>query len=270
LDWPPVGVQSRASDATQLAALFSRVSSTWSRLGQQDPYFSVCTDPRLLGAEIGDQGKEELYASGQDELRHLASFAARSGIDLAGRSCLELGCGVGRVTRWLAPVFRRVHAIDVSPGHLAIAQRELSEAGIENVSLTQISSPEDLRQIVGYDVFFSIIVLQHNPPPLIAYILMQVLTNLNPGGVGFFQVPTYDLDYSFSIDEYLNKPIPEEAQVEMHVLPQRDVFRIVQATGCRLLEIREADYTGIRNGVSNTFFVQKELEPGARAGHLLA
>ena len=257
LDWPPIDVQSRASDAAQLTALFARVRITWSRLGQQDPYFSVCTDPRLLGPEIGEDGKAEFYASGRNELRLLNGFAGRSGIDLAGRVCLELGCGLGRVTRFLAPAFRRVHAVDVSPGHLAIAERELAGAGIENVSLTQISSPEDLRQIVGYDAFFSTLVLQHNPPPLIAYILMQVLTNLNAGGVALFQVPTYQLDYSFSVDEYLNTPVPEEPEIEMHVLPQRDVMRIVHATGCRLLELREDGSTGIRDGISNTFFVQK-------------
>ena len=59
-----------------------------------------------------------------------------------------------------------------------------------------------MRQIVGYDVFFSTIVLQHNPPPLIAYILRQVLTQLNAGGVAFFKVQTYGLGYSLLVFAY--------------------------------------------------------------------
>jgi SAM-dependent methyltransferase len=238
--------------------MLERVAAAWTRLGAEDRYFSVCTDPRLLGTEIGDQ-RDRFYAGGKTDPRHLTSFAARSGVDLMGRTCLELGCGVGRVTRWLAPLFRRVQAVDVSPAHLAIAQREIAEAGIENVTLTQIRNPENLRQIIGYDVFFSILTLQHNPPPVIAYILMQVLANLNPGGVAYFQLPTYALGYEFRIDDYLRASAGEEPVMEMHVLPQRDVLRIIQATGCRLLEVREDGGTGSHDGISNTFFVQKAI-----------
>lgn len=106
-------------------------------------------------------------------------------------------------------------------------------------------------------MFFSMIVLQHNPPPLIAYILMQVLTNLAPGGLALFQVPTYQLGYSFRVEDYLNQPIGEEPEIEMHVLPQGEILKIVYATGCRLVEIREDGFTGDPEGVSNTFFVQK-------------
>lgn len=256
LDLPPIEVESQASDARQLAAIFERTRSVWRQLGEREPYFSVCTDPRLLGGGIGELA-EEFYASGEQELRNLTSFAARAGVDLTGQVCLELGCGVGRVTRWLARLFRRVQGVDVSAGHLAIAQQQLAGAGIDNVSLTQINNLADLRQIFGYDVLFSIIVLQHNPPPLIAYMLTQLLTNLALGGVAFFQVPTYGLDYAFRVDDYLKSPIPDEPQIEMHVLPQRDVLRIVDAAGCRVLEIREDDRIGSPEAISNTFFVEK-------------
>lgn len=258
LDLPPIEVQSQVSDAVQLAAILERVRTAWSSLGERDPYFSVCTDPSSLGAGIG-QAEEEFYASGENDLRNLTSFAVRAGIDLIGRSCLELGCGVGRVTRWLAPLFRHVDGIDVSPGHLAIARQQLAKSGIDNVSLTHLTGIGELRQIFGYDAFFSVLVLQHNPPPLIAYMLMQLLTNLAPGGVGFFQVPTYAVGYSFQVEDYLSTRVAEETPIEMHVLPQRDVMKIVYGTGCRVLEVREDDSTGIAETISNTFFVEKPV-----------
>jgi 2-polyprenyl-3-methyl-5-hydroxy-6-metoxy-1,4-benzoquinol methylase len=256
LDWPPIEIEDKVTDVRQLAAMFERARAVWSALGEQDPYYAVCTDPKYLGVG-GDDLAEDLYASGGHELRNLTSFAARAGIDLTGRACLELGCGVGRVTRWLAPLFRQVQGIDISPGHLAIAQQQLVESGLENVSLSQITSLDEMRQIFGYDVLFSVLVLQHNPPPLIAYMLMQLLSNLAPGGVAFFQVPTYGLDYTFGVDDYLNAPVPDEPQIEMHVLPQRDILKIVYAAGCRVLEMREDDYTGSPDCISNTFFVEK-------------
>jgi SAM-dependent methyltransferase len=265
LDWPPIHVESKVSGATQLATMFARVNRAWTRYGQQEPYFSVCTDSELRGADIGEQATE-FYASGQGDVHYLTSFAARSGIELASRSCFELGCGVGRVTRWLAPLFRRVYAADISPGHLAITQRVLAESGIENVSLMQLRSLEDLRQIVKFDVFFSVITLQHNPPPLTAYILTQVLTNLNVGGLAFFQLPTYALDYEFKVDDYMNASTEGEPEMEMHVLPQRDVMGIAHMTGCQLLELREDGYTGDRTHISNTFFVRKTSDPSAKEG----
>lgn len=256
LDWPPIPVESSLTDPRQLAAMFARVRTAWARYGEQEPYFSVCTNSDLRGREIGEHAAE-FYASGRQDVHYLLSFAARSGIELAGRTCFELGCGVGRVTRWLAPIFRRVHAADVSPGHLAIAHRILAEEAIENVSFTQLHGLEDLRQIVGFDVFFSVIVLQHNPPPAMAYILTQVLTNINPGGVAFFQVPTYARGYAFGADHYIEASADVMPEMEMHVLPQRDIFRIIDSTGCRLLELREDGYTGDGRHISNTFFVQK-------------
>lgn len=257
LDWPPIEVDSTVVDGAQFSAMAARARTTWVRLGELDPYFSLSGDPKFRDVDIGSR-EEAFYTSGQSEQRNLISFAARSGIELAGRTCLELGCGGGRVTRWLARLFRRVQAVDISSGQLAIAQRQMAEAGVENVSFTQIASLDELPQIIGYDVLFSVLVLQHNPPPLIGYILMQLLTNLNPGGVAYFQVPTYGFGYSFRIAEYLNKPIPEEPEIEMHVLPQRDVLKIVHGTGCRVLEVREDGYTGRRDAISNIFFVQKE------------
>jgi hypothetical protein len=43
-----------------------------------------------------------------------------------------------------------------------------------------------LAQIGGFDFFYSVIVLQHNPPPVIVHMLKTVFAQLNPGGIGYF------------------------------------------------------------------------------------
>src|SRR5271169_236009 len=48
-----------------------------------------------------------------------------------------------------------------------------------------------LARLTNVDLFFSIIVLQHNPPPVILGILDAAFAGLRPGGLAFFQVPTY-------------------------------------------------------------------------------
>ena len=46
------------------------------------------------------------------------------------RLCVDYGCGLGRVTLWLARHCKRVIAVDVSEEHLEIAQRELAARGV--------------------------------------------------------------------------------------------------------------------------------------------
>jgi len=51
---------------------------------------------------------------------------------------------------------------------------------------------------------------------------------------------------------------PPTKSLEMHFLPQHEIFKIVDATGCRCLEIREDSMVGEESKMlSNTFVFQK-------------
>jgi hypothetical protein len=56
------------------------------------------------------------------------------------------------------------------------------------------------------DAFYSKIVLQHNPPPLIGYLLRTLIRSLRRGGVGVFQVPTFYAGYRFDLHSALQSP----------------------------------------------------------------
>jgi SAM-dependent methyltransferase len=152
-------------------------------------------------------------------------------------------------------VFGRIIAADISSSHLALARESLEVYCHRNVDLVHINSFDTLETLPEYDAFISVIVLQHNPPPLIAALLSTILRKLKPGGFAYFQVPTYRLHYSFKIDDYL-RALPTE--MEMHCLPQYRVFEILHQNGCRVLECREDGWTGIKDGISNSFFAIKE------------
>ncbi len=96
---------------------------------------------------------------------------------------------------------------------------------------------------------------------MISEILKRALRGLNPGGFAFFQVPTYGKDYAFDLDGYIASLPPGNsgaAMMEMHLLPQEAVFRIVADAGCSLLEV-QPDYCvgSYDQWLSNTFFVEK-------------
>ena len=115
-----------------------------------------------------------------------------------------------------------------------------------------------VERLPEFDVFLSVIVLQHNPPPLIVLILKSLLNKLQPGGIAYFQVPTYRRNYRFRVDEYLRSASPTGG-MEMHFLPQHILFDVLQHTGCSLLECREDFCTGDHQTISNSIFARKQL-----------
>ena len=240
-----------SSDA--LARMVARVEATWTRLGETEPHWSVVTDPRFKPAQFATHAA--LYrASGQHDEARLAAAAARAGIDLTRRrACFELGCGTGRITEWLAVRFPQVMAVDISPTHLDVARAAL--AGLGHVSLLHLARLEDLAALPAYDMLYCRLVLQHNPPPVIAAVLAQVLAGLAPGGAGFVQVPVWIPGYRFRVAEYLAEF--RTAQMEMHALPQRTLLAIVQDAGCRVRELREDPLGPQFGGISNTLLVEK-------------
>ena len=255
LSWPGCAVETEQEQDT-LAQLFAHIRDDWTALGASEPYYSVLSTPENLRASFSDV--DGFLDSGRRDIERLTAFAERAGVDLPRRgTCLELGCGVGRLTAWLSATFSRVIAVDISQSHLDIAQSNLARfEGTRQIEFHHLADPVQLRGMRNYDMFFSVIVLQHNPPPVMAFMLDTILGGLNSGGFAYFQVPTYKLGYSFGSRQYLDA-LSGTGEMEMHVLPQAEIFRIAEQTGCTMLEVREDDYTGHSDGISNTFFLWK-------------
>jgi len=256
LTWPPIDVEINASSA-QLAAMMRHIEATWAGIGLLEPHWSVCTAEVFRASNIA-QTENSFYESGQDGPERLQRTALRCGIDLSKFTrCFELGCGVGRMTIWLARLFEQVTAADISSPHLALARQALDRLHGTKVELVHLNSFDALGGLANFDVFTSFIVLQHNPPPLIAYLLRTLLNKLRPGGIAYFQVPTYSPNYRFRIDEYLSSASPTGG-MEMHLIPQHSLFTILGETRCRVLEVREDSWTGDYNTISNSILVIKE------------
>jgi SAM-dependent methyltransferase len=253
---PPMRIED-VRDPAAVARLLEHIAKTWTGFGDTEPHFSVLTDERFKAARI-EASRDSFNASGKDAVDRLDAALARANADPgAGATCFELGCGVGRITAWLAKRFDKVVGVDISASHLALARAHLDAEGARNVELVRLASVETLDVLPRFDVFFSVIVLQHNPPPVIAAILDRVFARLNPGGIAYFQVPTYRAGYVFSLDAYLRDDVGK-GEMEMHVLPQRAILAMAAEHGLELLEVIEDPWTGMRPGeVSNTFLLRK-------------
>jgi hypothetical protein len=100
------------------------------------------------------------------------------------------------------------------------------------------------------------IVLQHNPPPIMAMVLRRAFACLRSGGLAVFQVPTYAPRYRFQTGSYLRSGVPTSG-IEMHFFPQSKLFELVATSGCRMVEVVEDAFVGDPKWLSNTFVVAK-------------
>ncbi len=231
LDLPPPAVVWQVDAATE-AALLARVQARWTRLGEERPHWSVAARPEFAPDRIA-ANRALFDASGEGDLAVLLAVLARHGLAPADlpRAC-DYGCGVGRMTLPMSRRFAAVTGCDVSAPHLTLA-RQASGAG---VAFALVSAP-GLGMAAPFDLWFSTLTLQHNPPPVIAATLRRMFALLAPGGVAVFQLPTERAGYAFDPVAYL--ATDAAALLEVHVLPQPAVFALAAAAGCVPLEVRE-------------------------------
>jgi SAM-dependent methyltransferase len=110
---------------------------------------------------------------------------AKSPLDL---SMVEIGCGVGRMTRMLARVFGQVTALDISEEMAARARA--NTADLPNVTVL-LGDGATLRPLASntYDFVFSFIVFQHIPSlAIIGSYCREAHRVLKPGGLFKFHV----------------------------------------------------------------------------------
>lgn len=262
---PPIGTSPAIDiewnvDERLATRLLKLVEQTWSGLGATEPHWSVLSHEAYAPDRI-EENRPNFYASGKQDVDVIEGVLRRHGIPLRSfLACVEYGAGVGRVTQHLAARAQWVRALDISPNHLELAREWLAGQKVSNVELILASNLATFGMDEPFDFWFSRIVLQHNPPPIIAMILKRMFSMLVPGGVALFQVPTYGVGYSFSAQAYLDNPEAGKA-IEMHCLPQEAVIRLASRAGCDLIEIREDNDTGHPKAfVSNTFLFRKPAQ----------
>lgn len=240
------------TDMTTLQALSARTAASWEAVGKTAPHESVLAYDDYKPDRF-PKNEAAFFETGKGDLAMLLAILNRIGRPVKDFSrCVEFGCGVGRVTPHLAAAFPTIVALDISRPHLELAQAHVKGLGSNNVTFTQVT-PDDLHPVSGYDLWFSKLVLQHNPPPVTLHILDKMFNGLNPGGVAVAHLRTYWMGYSFDVIDYLTKPAAEGP--EMHVTPQRAILELAWRRGCCLLDVREEGATP--EWLTNIFVFQK-------------
>jgi malonyl-CoA O-methyltransferase len=125
------------------------------------------------------------YDTDQNATRDLDALVLRaSGLPVHGSDVLEIGCGTGKNTVWLAERARSLTAMDFSDGMIALAQARVAEAPMpvsfvrHDVREPWPIPPESVDVVVGN------LVLEHVQD--VADVFREAARALRPGGVAFF------------------------------------------------------------------------------------
>jgi ubiquinone/menaquinone biosynthesis C-methylase UbiE len=160
--------------------------------------------PGWLLDELGSAGRENLDVAHVE--RYDGKMDSRADVEVQllrawglGESSVvvDLGCGTGQFALTVAPVCRRVVAVDVSPMMREHLRRKLGEAGFDNVEVATAGFLTYDHTDDPADIVYSRYALHHLPDFWKVMALRRVRAMLRPGGL--FRL--WDVVYSFDPDE---------------------------------------------------------------------
>jgi SAM-dependent methyltransferase len=159
----------------------AEMGSFWDERADEDAFFFV--DNRL---DYGSPDLPRFWAEGQHDLDRLLD-ALHARVEPTD-AVLEIGCGVGRLTRVLAARAAAVQALDVSARMLELAREHNPE--LQNVSWI-LGDGTTLAPVESgsIDACVSHVVFQHIPDPAITLgYVAEIGRVLRPGGWAAFQI----------------------------------------------------------------------------------
>ncbi len=162
-------------------------NTEWKKWGAEDPLFAVSSWMGKQKDGPSPWTEEEFYALGQSDWGDFLPRWQFYGVDT--ESCLEFGCGAGRMTKALAGTFQHVHAVDVSENMIRRAQKAVGS----NVDFSLIDGAHLPQPSGSVKAVFTTHVLQHLDNVEVGYACFREFYRvLDSGGTMMAHLPLYD------------------------------------------------------------------------------
>lgn len=162
-------------------------NSEWEAWGRLDPLYGVAAWAGRAKEESNPWTADEFFELGEADWRDFSKRWQRYGLN--PRSCVEIGCGAGRITKQLATYFEKVEALDVSADMIEYARTHLDAANVRyhHSQGTDIPVPDNSITAV-----FSSHVFQHFDSLDVAHAYFcEIARVLEPGGSLMIHLPVH-------------------------------------------------------------------------------
>ena len=168
-----------------------RSNAEWKQWAKNDPLWGVANWAGKQKDGSSPWTEEEFYALGESDWRDDLNQWRQYGINT--QSCLEIGCGAGRLTRQLSISFDQVCAVDVSEEMISLARKAV---GNRNVDFSIIDGLQLPQSDCFVKAIFSTHVLQHLDSVEVGFsYFREFFRVLDVGGTMMIHLPVYSLPY---------------------------------------------------------------------------
>jgi ubiquinone/menaquinone biosynthesis C-methylase UbiE len=237
------------------------LESSWTALGNKDPYWAVLTNPEF---KDNKWDLAEFYRTGKNQFGRIISDF-KEHLHIPWNTVLDFGCGPGRITFQFAPHAKKVIGVDISEPMINLAKK----AGVFPDNCTFIVNKDSNLEMIdsgSIDLVFSFITLQHIPPELIFSYLKEFIriVNKDQGQILFNLVSDPPLYYKLlyralgrNVLNLLRKMRYRTTSVmEMHWINEAEIINLFTHAGFRLLKKLEDGSAG-KNWKSNFYLFEK-------------
>lgn len=158
----------------------------WQAWGEKDPLFGVIPQPGRERDGKTPWTDADFYETGRSDWETFLARWNRYGLERD--TCVEIGCGAGRLTRHIATDFRSVRGIDVADGMINYARQHMPS----NVTLHVTDGLSLPVPDCSVTAVFSVIVFLHfdSVEPAAVY-FSEMARVLRPGGSIMIQLPIH-------------------------------------------------------------------------------
>lgn len=247
----------------------------WRRWGRIDPLWAVATWRDRQAGGRTPWTDEDFYATGAADWAGYLARWEQHGLDR--ESCVEIGCGAGRLTRHLARSFGRVWALDVSEAMLAYARARIDAGNVEFLEVSGDAIPLPDRCATAA---FSTFVFQHFESTAMATrYFREIARVLKPGGSMLVHLPIHQWPRDSVLYEMAHRlgtslqelriwgrralvPLGARPPMRTRSYPQAYVFETLRGLGLGHLEVATIPGGGAPHQL---VFAVKDERPAAGA-----
>ncbi|MEZ5987972.1 MAG: class I SAM-dependent methyltransferase [Planctomycetota bacterium] len=195
-----------------------RMKRDWDERAAENARYYIATDAW--------EDPEAFWASGLADVAHL--FEGLEDLLHEGATAVDLGCGIGRMGRHVAPRVARWVGVDVSPVMLAKGREALADLANADFVETDGFTLAGLGD-ASVDLVYSLVTFQHLGPSVVAAYVAEARRVLRPGGSLLFQVP--------GKGEGTPENPPDEETFQTRFFDERETVTALEAAGFARVEV---------------------------------